>query len=69
MPALTAGPDESLTEVAGRLAEGKLGALPVVDHGKLVGLVTISDVLDAEVPVAMGPSSSSQATAADAMSP
>lgn len=49
----TAGPDDSLTEVAGRLATSRIGALPVVDHGELIGLVTVTDVLEAEVREAM----------------
>jgi CBS domain-containing protein len=49
----TAGPDDSLTEVAGRLADSRIGALPIVDAGKLRGLVTVVDVLEAEVKQAM----------------
>lgn len=45
----TAGPEDSLTEVAGRLAESRIGALPVVELGTLRGLVTVTDVLEAEV--------------------
>jgi acetoin utilization protein AcuB len=45
----TAGPDDSLTEVAGRLAKAKIGAMPIVERGTLIGLVTVTDVLDAEV--------------------
>jgi acetoin utilization protein AcuB len=52
-PAQTAGPDDSLTEAAGRMAAAKLGALPIVDLGKLVGIVTVTDVLAAEVEAAM----------------
>jgi acetoin utilization protein AcuB len=52
-PAQTAHPEDSLTEVAGRLAVSKVGALPVVELGRLVGLVTVSDVLEAEVMQAM----------------
>ena len=48
-PPQTAGPDDSLTEVAGRLAAAKIGAMPVVEHGALIGLVTVTDVLEAEV--------------------
>ncbi len=69
MPVQTAGPDESLTEIAGRMADAKLGAMPVVERGKLLGLVTISDVLDAEVREAMRPAPANEATAADAMTP
>lgn len=52
-PPQTAGPDDSITEAAGRLALAKIGALPVVDRGVLIGLVTATDVLDAEVRAAM----------------
>ncbi len=50
----TAGPDDSLTEVAGRLADSRIGALPIVERGALLGLVTVTDVLEAEVREAMG---------------
>jgi acetoin utilization protein AcuB len=63
----TAGPDDSITEVAGRLATSKLDALPVVELGRLVGIITVSDVLAAEVQRAMAPVPRSRATAADAM--
>ncbi|MGE0395285.1 MAG: CBS domain-containing protein [Kofleriaceae bacterium] len=49
----TAGPDDSLTEIAGRLADSRLGALPIVERGKLLGIVSVVDVLDAEVRQAM----------------
>jgi acetoin utilization protein AcuB len=55
-PVQTAHPEDSLTEVAGRLAAAKIGALPVVELGKLVGLITVTDVLEAEVMSAMGSS-------------
>jgi len=47
VPVQTAGPEDSLT--AGRMATSKIGALPIVELGKLVGLVTVTDVLAAEV--------------------
>ncbi|HET9622934.1 MAG TPA: CBS domain-containing protein [Kofleriaceae bacterium] len=68
-PPQTAHPDDSLTEVAGRMAVAKIGALPVVEYGKLLGIATVTDVLDAEVRSAMAPRAASQATAADAMTP
>jgi acetoin utilization protein AcuB len=49
----TANPEDSLTEAAGRLAASQIGALPIVDKGALIGIVTVTDVLDAEVRVAM----------------
>lgn len=66
-PVQTASPEDSLTEVAGRMANAKLGAMPVVERGKLLGIATISDVLDAEVRSAMGAPRSTPLTAADAM--
>jgi acetoin utilization protein AcuB len=68
-PVQTTSPDESLTAVAARLAAAKIGALPVAERGKLVGIVTVGDVLDAEVRTAMSPAPISLATAADAMTP
>jgi acetoin utilization protein AcuB len=66
-PVHTANPDDSLTEIAGRMAMTKIGALPVVERGKLRGIVTVTDVLDAEVRSAMAPGPVSQATAAETM--
>jgi len=54
-PVHTAHPDDSVVEAAGRLAMSKIGSLPVVEHGKLVGIITVTDVLDAEVREAMEP--------------
>lgn len=45
----TASPDDSLTECAGRMALSKIGAMPIVERGKLLGLVTVTDLLEAEV--------------------
>jgi CBS domain-containing protein len=52
-PAQTAGPDDSLTEAAGRMAMSKIGALPIVELGQLIGLITVTDVLAAQVADAM----------------
>lgn len=68
-PAQTAGPDDSITEAAGRLATARLGALPIVDQGKVVGIVSVVDVLDAEVRIAMGPRAPRELLAADVMTP
>lgn len=51
----TASPDDSLTEVAARMAADKLDGLPVTKRGALVGLVTTIDILNAEVRKAMEP--------------
>jgi CBS domain-containing protein len=65
----TTAPDDSVTEVAGRLAMTKIGALPVVERGFVLGIVTVTDVLAAEVQEAMAPSRRRPATASDVMTP
>jgi acetoin utilization protein AcuB len=54
-PPQTCGPDDSVTEVMGRMAQNKIGCLPVTEQGRLVGLITITDVLFAQVQEAMAP--------------
>ena len=44
---VTIAPDATVTEAARLIAEKKHNRLPVVDHGRLVGVVTRVDVLDA----------------------
>lgn len=68
-PVHTARPDDSVTEVVGRMAAAKIGAMPVVELGKLLGIATITDVLDAEVRIAMEPAPTAKLTAADVMTP
>lgn len=48
-PAQTASPDESLVEAMARVAQTKIGCLPITETGKLIGLVTVTDLLVAEV--------------------
>ena len=48
-PAVTARPEEPAETVAIRLRERKIGALPVVERGRLVGMISTSDLLDALV--------------------
>ena len=43
------GPNASVDEAARTLTAHKIGALPVVDGGKLVGILASSDILDAFV--------------------
>ncbi|MGE0823728.1 MAG: CBS domain-containing protein [Candidatus Binatia bacterium] len=43
----TISSDATLREAALRLRQKRLSALPVVDEGKLVGIITRSDLLDA----------------------
>ncbi len=44
---ITIGPDESLEEAARLIYRYKIGGLPVVDKGKLVGILTTADILTA----------------------
>ncbi len=52
-PARTAHPDDAVIEIAARMAADKVDALPVIERGHLLGIVTVIDVLDAEVRTAM----------------
>jgi len=40
---VTTGPETSLVEAAGILTERKIGCLPVVENGRLVGILTEGD--------------------------
>jgi CBS domain-containing protein len=58
-PAVTAEPNTTLREAANLLRGHGIGCLPIVDRNKLVGIVTITDLLTligkgAERPVEMG---------------
>jgi len=44
---LTAGSKDSIVETARLMRRERIGALPVVDDGHLVGIITRSDILDA----------------------
>jgi len=44
-PAVTIGPDASVQEAAQAMAEQRIGCLPVVEAGRLVGILTETDVL------------------------
>ncbi len=41
---VTVGPDTDLNEVARTMLERKIGGLPVVEHGRLLGIITESDI-------------------------
>ncbi len=42
----TIGPDESLVQLIGRMRELRAGCLPVVEHDRLLGVVTAGDLLN-----------------------
>ena len=44
-PVVTANPDEELGRVAQTMIDDKVGSLPVVEDGRVVGIVTETDVL------------------------
>ncbi len=46
---LTAGPLDPVEEAARLMREHKIGCLPVLDGARLVGMVTVTDLLDALV--------------------
>jgi CBS domain-containing protein len=41
---ITIAPDATIAEAARLMVEHKIGGLPVVDHGKLVGIITETDL-------------------------
>jgi acetoin utilization protein AcuB len=45
-PAVTAAPDMTLRQAANLLRGRTIGCLPVMDEGKLVGILTLTDVLE-----------------------
>jgi CBS domain-containing protein len=44
-PPISVGPDLSVEAAAGVMAERKIGCLPIVSEGKLLGIVTETDIL------------------------
>jgi acetoin utilization protein AcuB len=46
---LTLAPDAFLADAARRMRRERIRAIPIVDAGRLVGILTRSDVLDATV--------------------
>jgi CBS domain-containing protein len=42
---VTAAPDETVSEIANRMRGRTVGCLPIVEGSKLVGMVTVSDLL------------------------
>ncbi len=54
-PVKVAHPDDDAVEVAGRLVQDKIGCLPVLEEGKLVGIVTVSDIVSRHAQLAFEP--------------
>jgi predicted transcriptional regulator len=44
-PVVSVEPEAELEEAARRMLEDKLGSLPVVDRGRIVGIITETDLL------------------------
>ena len=62
----TASPGMSVREVGALMREGDMGAVPVVDSGKLIGIVTDRDIVVRVVAEGKGPETSvSEAMTAD----
>ena len=51
---ITVGPDREAHEAARLMLEHKIGALPVVDGGRLIGIVTETDLLRAFIKTSGG---------------
>jgi CBS domain-containing protein len=46
---ITVGPDADIRDAARIMHERKLGALPVADEGRVIGMLTATDVIRAVV--------------------
>jgi CBS domain-containing protein len=44
----TAGPDESIADVASKIRQGGVGAIAITDAGSVIGVVTIRDIANVE---------------------
>ena len=44
----TAGPDESIADVASKIRQGGIGAIAITDAGSVIGVVTIRDIANVE---------------------
>ena len=68
-PAMVATPDQSLGEAAARMIASRIGCLPVVMNGTLVGMVTSSDLLARHVSESFEGAAGKDATASVIMTP
>ena len=44
-PAISVGPDDELETAVGTMLRDKIGSLPVVDKGRVIGIITETDLL------------------------
>lgn len=51
---ITVQPDDTLVEAIGKMRRHKIDGLPVVEVGKLVGILSITNVLDAFLQIMTG---------------
>jgi CBS domain-containing protein len=66
-PAVVATPNEDLAEAAARMVAARVGCLPVVEHGHLVGMLTSTDLLGHHVARRLTPGPGKDLRAADLM--
>ena len=52
---LTLGPEDSVEAAAQIMRRERIGAIPILEEGRLVGILTRSDLLDAYVALAAQP--------------
>jgi CBS domain-containing protein len=64
-PAIVATPDETLAEASARMIASRIGCLPVVLHGRLVGMLTSTDLLGHHVSTMLVPTAGKDLPAAD----
>jgi acetoin utilization protein AcuB len=68
-PPIVATPDEDIAEAAARMIASRIGCLPVVLHGRLVGMLTSTDVLGHHVARKLERGTDKDALASDLMTP
>jgi CBS domain-containing protein/osmotically-inducible protein OsmY len=67
-PAVVATPEEDVAEAAARMVASRIGCLPVVVHGRLVGMLTTTDLLGDQVARKFERPAGEELRAADVMS-
>ena len=61
-PVVTVSPDDPMEEAARRMVDHKIGSLPVVEDGRLVGIVTETDIFKEFVEILGGQSAALRVT-------